>query len=361
MEEGQRFTLIDVMLGIDKHGLVCKLSEESFTFLIGIILEHNRRGFKTPFDMNNLQAMAAGGGNTPKSVRRRRANLSKFKIGGKALLKVISGNYGRNTCAKYEINYKSLLSYKGVWSGELDLPAQIWDKVKTDSINGQSQLAENSRKTREKDGFSPSTQSVDITGAEAQPDQIWSGSGESSGRVEGRVEGTVPGPILRSEEKRGEENSPSPTSNVVTKQEGSKKPQPGENDKERFKLLLGQFQKADMHFRIVNDIQRQKVIDLLQYADGEIEAVMHRAAEKGVQGAALITWAEKGLADFDRLYNGSDDGLTYDKRDQLEREIRELGHELEIEIQKNDPRNTAWIEQTRQQIQNRRELLGRLE
>lgn len=123
----RRLTLTDVMLGIDKHGLVCKLSEESFTFLIGIILEHNKRGFRMPFDLNNQQAMAAGGGNTPKSVRRRRATLCKFKIDGKPLLKVISGNYGRNTCAKYEINYKSLMLYNGIWSGETMLPTQIWD------------------------------------------------------------------------------------------------------------------------------------------------------------------------------------------------------------------------------------------
>jgi len=172
------FTLIDVMLGIDKYGLVCKLSEESFTFLIGIILEHNRRGFKMPFDLNNLQAMAAGGGNTPKSVRGRRANLCKFRIDGKPLLKVISGNFGKNTCAKYEINYKSLLLYKGVWTG------------------GNSLLEQ---------------------------------KGSSRGHSRGRVEGTVEGTILRSEEKRGEDHTHT-NINIVTTGEGvEKSPKNGGN------------------------------------------------------------------------------------------------------------------------------------
>ena len=162
------FTLLDVMLGIDKHDLVCKLTEEAFTFLVGIILAHNRREFDMPFDLNNTQAMAAGGGNTPKSVRRRRATLCKFRIQGKPLLKVISGNYGRNTCAKYEINYKNLLSYNGVWTGHKGLPGQIW-----------------------------------------------AGSGEGGGPVEGAVEGTVPGPILRLDQNRSDKISSS-RSNVVT-------------------------------------------------------------------------------------------------------------------------------------------------
>jgi len=158
-----RITLTDVMLGIDKHGLVCKLSEESFTFLIGMILEHNKIGFVPGFDMTNSQAMAAGGGNTPKSVRRRRLTLSKFKINGKPLLKFTTGNYGRNTCAEYEINYESLLSYNGVWTKE-----------------------------------------------NSQPAQKWGSSGESGGRVEGTVEGTVPGPILRSDQNRGEKTTTGP-------------------------------------------------------------------------------------------------------------------------------------------------------
>lgn len=159
-----RITLTDVMIGIDKHGLVCKLSDESFKFLIGMILEHNKIGFAPGFDMTNSQAMAAGGGNTPKSVRRRRLTLSKFKIHGKALLKFSTGNYGRNTCAKYEINYESILSHNGVWTKENDLPAQ--KRV---------------------------------------------GSGESRGRVEGTVGGTVEAPSLdQKREEKKEDVVPTP-------------------------------------------------------------------------------------------------------------------------------------------------------
>ncbi len=174
----ERITLMDVMLGIDKHGLICKLTEESFTFLIGIILEHNRRGFKAPFDLNNLQAMAAGGGNTPKSVRRRRDTLCKFRIDGKPLLKVVSGNYGRNTCAKYEINYESLLVYNGVWTKQNNLPAHKW--VGKGRVEGNS-------------------------AANPPPNPP--------------INGSVPGPILRSEERR--EDHTHPTVNLVTTGEGA--------------------------------------------------------------------------------------------------------------------------------------------
>lgn len=173
MEE-RRLTLTDVMIGIHKHGLVCKLSEESFTFLIGIILEHNERGFKPGFDMNNNQAMAAGGGNTPKSVIRRRNTLCKFKVEGKPLLEVDTGNFGKNTCAKYKIDYNSLCAYNGVWSGQTDIPSQIW-----------------------------------------------SSSEVGRGEVEGEVVGGVTGNILRSEERRGEETAPQSPPNEVTTQTSS--------------------------------------------------------------------------------------------------------------------------------------------
>lgn len=248
------FTLIDVMLGIDKHSLVCKLSEESFTFLIGIILEHNRRGFKPGFDLTNNQAMAAGGGNTPKSVRRRRTTLTKFRIEGKPLLKVYTGNYGRNTCAKYEIDYKSLLSYNGVWSGATDTPAQIW-----------------------------------------------AGSGEGGGRVEGRVEGTVPGPILRSDQKREEEISLSTTSKVAT----IRPPQPDGIPEEKIDLVFEEFYgavlledtpEARAKVTVVSTGgQRRAFNEIATFPDNQIRAAFKKAGTEGKNESNILGYVLNGL------------------------------------------------------------------
>lgn len=259
----RRLTLTDVMLGIDKHGLVCKLSEESFTFLIGIILEHNKRGFRMPFDLNNQQAMTAGGGNTPKSVRRRRATLCKFKIDGKPLLKVVSGNYGKNTCAKYEINYESLMLYNGIWSGETMLPAQIWvgrgEGTETPASNPTLNPTLNPPKY-----------------------------------------GSDPVPILRSEEKR--EESSSTTSNIITTEDESDKP-PKDDEDERFKWLLGLMQNAAPGWAPANDTQRQMVFELLEFTNGEIETVFHRAAQEGIRRNKLLGWVQRGLDNFDKFYS----------------------------------------------------------
>ena len=250
----RRITLTDVMIGIDKHGLVCKLSEESFTFFIGMILEHNKLGFKDGFDMTNSQAMAAGGGNTPKSVRRRRATLTKFRIDGKPLLKVYTGNYGRNTCAKYEINYKSLLSYNGVWSGQTDLPTQRWDS-----------------------------------------------SGESGGRVEGRVEGTVPGPILRSDQKREEEISFEDTSKVAT----IRPPQPDGIPEEKIDLVFEEFYgavlmedtpEARAKVTVVSTGGQQKAFnEIATFPDSQIQAAFKKAGTEGKNQSNILGYVLNGL------------------------------------------------------------------
>jgi len=238
----RRFTLIDVMLGIDKHGLVCKLSEQSFTFLIGIILEHNRRGFRMPFDLNNLQAMAAGGGNTPKSVRRRRSTLCEFRIDGKPVLKVTSGNFGRNTCAKYEISYESLLLYNGVWTGENGLPVLNPPKY---------------------------------------------------GSVPGTVVGTVPGPILRSDQRRLDNTYPT-DSNIVTTEEGgetrvdvSEKGKVGDLENEedpqdgKLSYVIHQIQILFCHGAPIelNSPQYEKAMQISEFDRREIEEALE-ACEK---------------------------------------------------------------------------------
>ena len=122
-----RITLTDVMLGVDKHGLVDRLSTESFTFLIGLILEANRLGFKNPFDLTVNQALAAGGGKSRQTMNSRRKTLAKFRLDGKALVKVKVGNHAQNTLAMYQIDYKLLCSQNGSWQGFETQPSSIID------------------------------------------------------------------------------------------------------------------------------------------------------------------------------------------------------------------------------------------
>ena len=128
----RRYTLTDVMVGIYKHKLIARLPEELFTFLIGIIQEHNDVGFKDDFDMTNSSAMAAGGGNNRQSVKRRRDALVKFKIDKKPILKITVGNKGKNTCCKYEIDYDLLCRYNGVWTKESNVPSQKHNSSRDD-------------------------------------------------------------------------------------------------------------------------------------------------------------------------------------------------------------------------------------
>jgi len=121
------FTLIDVMLGIRKHGIITKLSKESFTFLIGLILEHNEVGFKDDFNLTNAQAQSIGGGNNRQSVKRRRDAIAKFEIDGENLLEFETGNFGQNTCCKYKIRYDLLCRYNQAWTDENGLPSYICD------------------------------------------------------------------------------------------------------------------------------------------------------------------------------------------------------------------------------------------
>jgi len=110
------FTLIDVMRGIRKHGLIDKMSPQCFTFLIGLILEANELGFKNPIGMSTRQAMSIGGGTSRQTVYSRRQKLELLKIDGVPLLKCDAGSRAHNNVAKYEVNYNLLCSYNGVWA-----------------------------------------------------------------------------------------------------------------------------------------------------------------------------------------------------------------------------------------------------
>lgn len=104
------FSLIDVMLAIERHSLITRLSEQAFTFLIGLVMRANDQDFTNPIELSNSQAMAVGGGNNRQSVHRRRGSLCAFKINGKPFLKVKPGDKLRNNVASYIFDYDTLLS-----------------------------------------------------------------------------------------------------------------------------------------------------------------------------------------------------------------------------------------------------------
>lgn len=270
-----RPTLTSVMLGIDKHGLVDRLTEQCFTFLIGLILEANRLRFKNPFDLTLNQTMAAGGGDSRQTVSRRRKQLSKYKIDGKPIMTYTAGNKSRNTTATYTIDYNLLCSYNGIWQGQTDTPSQMWDRSAT----------------------------------------------------EVRREADSSATILRSDQKREEENSPR-FSNVVSR---SGPPQP--EDENKFNKILDLFENAAPGWCIQNDIQRQKLIDYCEVDIGKLGEILEKAGLKGVKGDALFSWVDKGIKNYDVLYaGGNSDGRAKRENAELalmQKEVveqRALGH-----------------------------------
>jgi hypothetical protein len=158
-----RPTLTDVMRGIRKHGLIDRMSEECFTFLIGLILEANELGFKNPFTLTVNQALPIGGGNNRQTLHGRRKSLAKVKINGRPIVKIKAGNKGRNSAASYEIDYNLLCTYNGVWQGRTDLPSNLFDSSSDGSPYGSSYgslTIPRSEEKREEEKQSPDTQNV---------------------------------------------------------------------------------------------------------------------------------------------------------------------------------------------------------
>lgn len=122
------FTLIDVMRGVKKHKLADKLTDGVYKFLIELILEANELGFKNPIDLTVKQALAIGGGESRQTLYNRRNSLKKIMLNGKHLVKVKVGSYGQRSLATYEIDYKLLCSYTGVWQGSICAPSNEIDE-----------------------------------------------------------------------------------------------------------------------------------------------------------------------------------------------------------------------------------------
>lgn len=124
-----KYTLIDVMRGIRKHGLIDKMSPECFAFLIGLILEANEIGFKNPIGFTVNQALPIGGGNSRQTLNNRRRSLSKVKIDGDPIVTIVAGNNAQNSVATYDIDYNLLCSLNDSWSDHSSQPSNKIDST----------------------------------------------------------------------------------------------------------------------------------------------------------------------------------------------------------------------------------------
>lgn len=251
----RRYTLTNVMRGVKKHKLADKLSDGCYKFLVELILEANELGFKNPIDLTLKQALAIGGGESRQTLSNRRKALKKIMLNGKHLVKVKIGNYGKNSLASYEIDYDLLCVYNNVWQGIDDVSSNEIDESLTQPLR-------------------PFDDPLDD-----------------------------PLHILRSDQKRREEKSSSSTTpNIVITEEQPDKP-PKDDEDERFKWLLGLMQNAAPGWAPANDTQRQMVFELLEFTNGEIETVFHRAAQEGIRRNKLLGWVQRGLDNFDKFYS----------------------------------------------------------
>lgn len=264
-----RITLIDVMRGIRKHGLIDRMSEECFTFLIGIILEANELGFKNPIGLTVSQALPIGGGRSRQTLNGRRKSLAKVKVDGKQLVKVKAGNKGQNSVATYEIDYISLCSYNGVWQEIDDLPSN-----KLDNSSDKPDTRHHTPQTHV--GLQPADH-----------------------------------PKIREEERREDVGG----------------------DGGDFQWLLREFQNVAPGWSIQNDTQRQKMIEFSETPREKLEAILKRAAERGEKGERLISWVDGGLEDFDRLYNGVSYGDGQTKADVLKDLKFQKDHLIELQTE----------------------------
>jgi len=253
-------TLTDVMRGIYKHRIITKLPEELFTFLVGIIQEHNEVGFKDDFDMTNGQAMAAGGGNNRQSVKRRRDALAKFRIDGTPILVVRGGNRGKNTCCKYQIDYDLICRYNGIWSKENQVPSQKYNSSRD----------------------------------EGDTRAVTKGDRETDARRDY--------PKTRSEEVREENNN------------HDSAPPPENEEDGRHDRITDALKKAiggnpNAITLVSNSYQLDAFSAVMEYSDEKILRVIQVAGEKGkLHQDNAITYTKNGLDNYDAWYAQADGG-----------------------------------------------------
>lgn len=160
--------LTNVIIGLFKHNLINAMSDEQWTFLTGLIMYANDKGFKNPIDLSVKQAIGAGGGNSRQSVNRRRNALKKIKIDGKPILKVKAGVPGQNIVAKYDIDYDLICSYNGIWYDEKKDASQKSDGKRTQGGRKADGGRDHPKIREEKDQGPPNPQTDETTSIEQE-------------------------------------------------------------------------------------------------------------------------------------------------------------------------------------------------
>ena len=317
-----RITLIDVMRGVRKHGLIDRMSEECFTFLIGIILEANELGFKNPIGLTVSQALPVGGGHNRQTLNGRRKSLAKVKIDGKQLVKIKAGNKGQNSVATYEIDYNLLCSQNGAWQGLETPPSNKLDN-------------------------SPSIHTTSQPHVNTQPAYH---------------------PKIRSEEKR-EENPPNPPNDVTTsdepeneKEEGGVAPLDQDEDLDRTVQKVKYIQELILRkwkhqLKKAPDIGAVK--DALREFNGDHKGIV-MAITKATRDlhTATPTAALNLVLKIARNEGGDNGGISQEQISEREREIQGYEAGLATATQAGDE---AAISQLSYLIEQKKESLIRLQ
>lgn len=238
-----KYTLTDIIRGIRKHGLVSRLSEEAYTFLVGLISVADDLDFKNPFTLTATQAMSSGGGNSRQAVNRRRKTLSEYKIDGKPILIFSPGNHSKNNAASYFIDYDLLCCLNGA-GGMID----GHESQKCDSRDTVEIQQRYSRDTIQEEERNQIPLSADIDSKEKDEELEW---------------------------------------------------------------FIGKLKRASISWSMVtkqlNDVQRDVIIEILQFPRERIEEVTRKAGVMGIRPESILTFILNGLVKFDKLYrNGQE-------------------------------------------------------
>jgi hypothetical protein len=127
-------------------------------------------------------------------------------------------------------------------------------------------------------------------------------------------------------------------------------------DGDNFNWLMDQIQNVAPG-SVLNDTQRQRMIEFSEAPREKLQAILQRFAERGEKRERLISWIDGGLRDWDRLYGGGNGGDAA-HRAEWKRELDDMERELKEELADPHPDNVPWVKQTRERIANRRRMLN---
>ena len=236
------FTLIDIMRGIRKHGLIDLMSEESFTFLVGLIMEADSLNFKNPMGFTINQTLPIGGGNSRQTLNSRRKTLKNFRLNGKQIVKITAGNHSQNSVATYRIDYELLCGSTVSLQGSTEVESNIIDGSATarqQSDDGSLTILYNNK------GGQKAENAILPTQLDSKETLFW----------------------------------------------------------ECMDKACPLFQMTP-----VNEFQRERINEILEYPDDRIKEVMARAGREGKSANKILDWILYGLVNYEKWYakNGTD-------------------------------------------------------